>query len=103
MQETRTVTTLRRKRDEISASIRMYEKKIAQARADLAHVAAAILMFEASDRPISLSTLTTAGYSSGASLGRIIKMNKVATSSEGRECFDFGRSHGRGKRSQQTR
>jgi hypothetical protein len=31
MPEIRTVTTLRRKRDEISASIRMYEKKIAGA------------------------------------------------------------------------
>jgi len=31
---------LKRKRDEIFASIRMYEKKIAQARADMAHVAA---------------------------------------------------------------
>jgi hypothetical protein len=28
MTETRTVTTLRRKRDEISASIRLYEKKL---------------------------------------------------------------------------
>jgi hypothetical protein len=34
MAEIRTVTTLKKKRDEISASIRMYEKKIAQARAD---------------------------------------------------------------------
>jgi hypothetical protein len=42
MAEIRTVTTLKHKRDEISASIRMYEKKIAQARADMAHVAAAI-------------------------------------------------------------
>jgi len=40
MGEIRTVTTLRRKRDEISASIRNYEKKIAQARADLARVTA---------------------------------------------------------------
>lgn len=55
MPEIRTVTTLRRKRDEISASIRMYEKKIAQARADLAHVAAAIRIFEASDRPKDLA------------------------------------------------
>jgi hypothetical protein len=41
MAEIRTVTTLRRKRDEISASIRLYEKKLEQARADLAHVTAA--------------------------------------------------------------
>jgi intracellular sulfur oxidation DsrE/DsrF family protein len=48
MAEIRTVTTLRRKRDEISASIRLYERQLAQARADLAHVTAAIRIFEAS-------------------------------------------------------
>lgn len=48
MVEIRTVTTLRRKRDEISASIRLYERQLAQARADLAHVTAAIRIFEAS-------------------------------------------------------
>jgi len=48
MAEIRTVTTLRRKRDEISASIKLYERQIARARADLAHVAAAIRIFEAS-------------------------------------------------------
>ncbi len=36
MPEIRTVTKLRRKRDEISASIRLYERKLEQARADLA-------------------------------------------------------------------
>ena len=46
-----TVTTLRRKRDEISASIRLYEKKLEQACADLAHVTAAIRIFSATDRP----------------------------------------------------
>jgi len=51
MGEIRTVTTLRRKRDEISASIRLYEKKLEQARADLAHVTAAIRIFAATDRP----------------------------------------------------
>ena len=55
MAEIRTVTTLKRKRDEISASIRMYEKKIAQARADMAHCAAAIRIFEASERPKDLA------------------------------------------------
>jgi hypothetical protein len=58
MGEIRTVTTLKRKRDEISASIRMYEKKIAQARADMAHVAASIRIFEASDRPKDLAKYT---------------------------------------------
>ena len=47
MAEIRTVTTLRRKRDEIRRSIRDYEKRLDQARADLAHVAAAIHIFEA--------------------------------------------------------
>ena len=55
MPEIRTVTTLRRKRDEISASIRMYGKKLAQTRADLAHVAAAIRIFEASGAPHDMS------------------------------------------------
>src|SRR4051812_36724633 len=49
--EIRTVTTLRRKRDKISASIRLYEQQLAQARADLAHVTAAIRIFEASGDP----------------------------------------------------
>lgn len=51
MAEIRTVTTLRHKRDEISASIRLYEKKLEQARADLAHVTAAIRIFAGTDRP----------------------------------------------------
>jgi hypothetical protein len=42
MAEIRTVTTLRRKRDEIAASIRLYEQQLGQARADLAHVTAAV-------------------------------------------------------------
>jgi hypothetical protein len=48
MGEIRTVTTLRRKQQEIATSIRLYEKQLAQARADLAHVTAAIRIFEAS-------------------------------------------------------
>src|SRR5215204_3737142 len=51
MAEIRTVTTLRSKRDEITASIANYEKRIAQARADLAHINAAISIFEASGDP----------------------------------------------------
>jgi hypothetical protein len=46
--EIRTVTTLRSKRAEISASIALYERRLAQARADLAHVTACIAIFEAS-------------------------------------------------------
>ena len=44
----RTVTTLRSKRAEIIAAIANYEKRLAQARADLAHITAAITIFEAS-------------------------------------------------------
>lgn len=55
MAEIRTVTTLQRKRDEISRSIRLYEKQLAQARADLAHVTAAIRIFSASGDPKGMS------------------------------------------------
>ena len=48
MSEIRTVTTLRSKREEIVASIKLYEDRIKQARADLAHVTACIRIFEAS-------------------------------------------------------
>jgi hypothetical protein len=41
MAEIRTVTTLRRKRDEIAASVRLYERQLEQAKADLARVLAA--------------------------------------------------------------
>jgi hypothetical protein len=37
-----TVTAVRYKRDQITASIRLYEKQLDQARADLAHINAAI-------------------------------------------------------------
>lgn len=49
MTEIRTVTTLRRKRDQIRRTIRDYERKLDQARADLAHIAAAIHIFEAKE------------------------------------------------------
>ncbi len=48
MAEIRTVTTLRSKRSGIIASIANYEKKLVQARADLAHITATITIFEAS-------------------------------------------------------
>lgn len=48
MAEIRTVTTLRSKRDEVLRSIRLYERQLEQARADLAHITAAIAIFEAS-------------------------------------------------------
>jgi hypothetical protein len=55
MAEIRTVTTLRNKREEISASIRLYARQLAQARADLTHFTAAIRIFEASGDPKDMS------------------------------------------------
>jgi len=55
MGEIRTVTTLTKKRDEIRASIRMYEAKAAQARSDLAHVTAVLRLFEASGKAQDLA------------------------------------------------
>ncbi len=46
MAEIRTVTTLKSKRDEITRAIVNYENKIAQAKVDLAHINAAIRIFE---------------------------------------------------------
>jgi hypothetical protein len=48
MAEIRTVTTLSAKREEIRGTIHAYEQKLAQARVDLAHITAAIAIFEAS-------------------------------------------------------
>lgn len=54
MGEIRTVTTLRTKRVEIEKSIVGYEARIKQARADLAHITAAIAIFEASGDPADM-------------------------------------------------
>jgi hypothetical protein len=51
MAEIRTVATLIAKRDEIVHSIRLYERQLEQARADLAHITAAISLFETSGNP----------------------------------------------------
>jgi hypothetical protein len=48
MAEIRTVTTLVAKRHEIESTIAAYEKRLDQARVDLAHVNATISIFEAS-------------------------------------------------------
>ncbi|MBS0274478.1 MAG: hypothetical protein JSR55_08760 [Proteobacteria bacterium] len=45
------MTTLTKKRDEISAAIANYEKRLAQARADLAHVTATLTIFEGGGEP----------------------------------------------------
>lgn len=47
MGESQTAETLKCKRDEIARTIASYEKKLAQARADLAHINAAITIFAA--------------------------------------------------------
>lgn len=47
MVESRTAETLRSKRSEIARAIDDYEKRLAQARADLAHIDAAIAIFAA--------------------------------------------------------
>lgn len=49
MAEIRTVTTLEAKRTEIRNAIAEYERRLAQARADLAHVTACIRLFDTSD------------------------------------------------------
>lgn len=49
MAEIRTVTTLETKRTEIRNAIAEYERLLAQARADLAHVTACIRLFDLSD------------------------------------------------------
>ena len=51
MAEIRTVTTLRSKRDEIAVTVEKYEQLLGQARSDLAHIEAAISIFEASGDP----------------------------------------------------
>ncbi len=55
MPEIRTVTTLKRKHAEIAASIKLYEKQLAQARSDLAHVEATMRIFAASGRPSDIA------------------------------------------------
>jgi hypothetical protein len=52
MSESRTAETLKRKRDEIARAIVNYENKIAQAKVDLAHINAAIRIFEIGDEGI---------------------------------------------------
>lgn len=54
MAEIRTVTTLRRKRDEIVSAIKLYERQLEQSKADLSHVLAAIRLFEVDGDPKSI-------------------------------------------------
>ncbi|MAB15224.1 MAG: hypothetical protein CMI59_15150 [Parvibaculum sp.] len=69
MAEIRTVTTLKSKRHQIEAAISGYEMALNQARADLAHINAAIAIFEAPGEPgeIALTWTFTACSSAGKS------------------------------------
>lgn len=51
MAESQTVVTLRAKRDAIASAILNYERQLEQARADFAHITAALSIFEANDDP----------------------------------------------------
>jgi len=51
MAESQTVVILTAKRDEIASTIIAYEKRLATARADLAHIKAALEIFAAGDDP----------------------------------------------------
>jgi hypothetical protein len=53
MAEIRTVTMLRWKREEIRRAILAYQEKLDQAKADLAHVSAAIAIFEGGGEGLS--------------------------------------------------
>ncbi|HUZ34040.1 MAG TPA: hypothetical protein VMV19_18320 [Xanthobacteraceae bacterium] len=54
MTESRTAETLRNKRDEIARAIDDYEARLAQARADLAHLDAAIAIFATTGEAIAV-------------------------------------------------
>jgi hypothetical protein len=74
MSEIRTVTTLTAKRSEIISAIAQYEKRVAQARADLSHVNACITLFEASGEPGALTPyIDTHRLFAGAELMHLCK------------------------------
>ncbi|MGK2740827.1 hypothetical protein ACSHT0_08010 [Tepidicaulis sp. LMO-SS28] len=81
MAEIRTVTTLTRKRRQIEASIAAYERRLEQARIDLAHITAAISIFEASGEPSDL--LPYADIHRIYKRGEITKICKEALAQEG--------------------
>lgn len=81
MAEIRTVTTLRSKRAEIEASIAAYERKLAQARADLSHITAAITIFEASGDPAEMPRY--ADLHRLFARGEVTAICKAALASEG--------------------
>lgn len=81
MADPQIVTTLTRKRDEIEATIKAYEKKIAAARRDLSSVNATLRLFklegEASEFPVYVDTLRL------FKRGEIVRLCKAALEKEG--------------------
>ena len=51
MAESQTVVILRAKREEIAASIASYERQLEHAKADFAHITAALAIFDQGDKP----------------------------------------------------
>ena len=70
MAEPQIVTTLTRKRDEIEAAIIAYEKRIADAKRDLAAVAATLRLFEMNGEPQQ--------FPAYASIGRLWKRGELS-------------------------
>jgi hypothetical protein len=61
MAEPLIITMLRSKRDEIEGAVVAYEKRLIEARANLAHVTATLRMFELTDDPASLPAYVDVG------------------------------------------
>jgi hypothetical protein len=59
MAESQTVTILRAKRDAIGTAIINYERQLEQAKADFAHITAALAIFDAGDKPGSQRPYTS--------------------------------------------
>jgi hypothetical protein len=59
MAESQTVVTLRAKREAIGAAIINYERQLEQAKADFAHITAALAIFDAGDKPGSQRPYTS--------------------------------------------
>ena len=76
-----TVVTLTTKRNEIEAAIANYEKRLTQARADLAHINAAISIFEASGERLSLPPYVDINRI--LARGEAMKLCKVALAEHG--------------------
>ncbi len=69
MADPQILSTLRRKRDEIEATIAAYEKRIEAARHDLAAVAATIRLFEVNGEPLQ--------FPAYAAIGRLWKRGEM--------------------------